>query len=35
VFQYGEGPSVQTEYTLRNPVDSAVVTDIADWVGEL
>jgi pimeloyl-ACP methyl ester carboxylesterase len=34
LFQFGEGPSVRTEYGLRNPVDSAVVTDIADWVTE-
>jgi PGF-CTERM protein len=34
LFQPGDSPSVQTEYALRNSVDSAAVTDIADWVGD-
>jgi pimeloyl-ACP methyl ester carboxylesterase len=32
LFQPGDRPSVRTEYALRNSVDRAVVTDIADWV---
>lgn len=32
LFQYGEGPSVSMEYNLYNPVDAAVVEDIAEWV---
>jgi pimeloyl-ACP methyl ester carboxylesterase len=35
VFQYGEGPPTQTEYSLANPVDEAVVMDIASWVQSL
>lgn len=35
VFQYGEGPSTQSEYNLANPVDEAVVTDISSWVQSL
>jgi len=35
VFQYGEGPSTQTEYTLANPVDRSVVEDIASWTTQL
>ena len=35
VFQYGEGPSTQTEYTLANPVDQSVVEDIASWATQL
>lgn len=34
LFKFGEGPSVPTAYPLRNPVEEAVVTDIADWAGE-
>jgi dienelactone hydrolase len=33
-FQDGDRPSVRTEYALRNSVDRAVVTDIADWVSQ-
>lgn len=32
LFQYGEGRSVPEEYTLYNPVDPAVIDDIADWL---
>jgi len=32
VFQFGTGPSVLLEYSLRNPVDRQVVEDIAGWV---
>jgi len=32
LFQYGEGPSVRAEYNLYNPVDRAVVEDVAAWV---
>ena len=32
LFQYGEGASVNPEYFLHNPVDQAVVADIAEWV---
>ncbi|QSG13097.1 alpha/beta superfamily hydrolase [Halapricum desulfuricans] len=35
LFQYGEGPSTQTEYALANPVDRAVVEDIASWASRL
>lgn len=32
VFQYGEGPSVPAETLLRNPVDEALVDDVATWL---
>ena len=32
LFQFGDGPSVPDEYGLYNPVNEAVVTDIASWV---
>jgi pimeloyl-ACP methyl ester carboxylesterase len=35
LFQDGTGPSVPAEYSLYNPVDEAVVKDIAGWVTEL
>lgn len=34
LFQPGDGPSVPQEYSLSNPVDAAVVSDIADWVSQ-
>jgi fermentation-respiration switch protein FrsA (DUF1100 family) len=32
IFQFGTGPSVLLEYSLRNPVDRQVVADVAGWV---
>ncbi|MFW6018610.1 MAG: alpha/beta fold hydrolase [Halapricum sp.] len=31
LFQYGEGPSTQTEYALANPVNRSVIEDLASW----
>ena len=31
-FQNSDGPSVRTEYAVRNSVDSSLVTDIANWI---
>jgi pimeloyl-ACP methyl ester carboxylesterase len=34
-FQYAEGPATRSEYSLANPVDQAIVDDLASWVTSL
>ncbi|MFC7072474.1 alpha/beta hydrolase family protein [Halovenus rubra] len=35
IFQYAEGPSTRSEYSLANPVDKSVIEDIASWTQSL